>query len=206
VTASYAERRKLALREEILDAAFEVFAERGYHDAGVADIANRVGIGHSTFYRHFDSKRDILGQVIDAVIERSMAALAAENAPEAAGSLADYRAQVQRIATALDDIAKDARVVRMLLGQATGVDAELERRVFAMFDLAVTLTRGYFDHGRERGYLREDLDTAATAHAVVGMILGSALLSLNPAVDADVRERTVAAASRVMFDGIVSVP
>jgi AcrR family transcriptional regulator len=206
VKSSYAQRRKLALREEILDAAFEVFAERGYHDAGVADIATRVGIGHSTFYRHFESKRDILGHVIDAVIERSMAALTAENAPDAANTLADYRAQVQRIASALDDIAKDARVVRMLLSQATGVDAELERRVFAMFDLAVTLTRGYFDHGRERGYLRADLDTAATAHAVVGMILGSALLSLNPTFDSDMRERTVAAAIRVMFDGVAAVP
>ena len=46
---SYAERRKLQLREEIIDAAIEVFAESGYHDAGVADIAKRVGIGHSTF-------------------------------------------------------------------------------------------------------------------------------------------------------------
>jgi hypothetical protein len=38
---SYAERRKAQLREEIVDAAFAVFAERGYHQAGIAEIAER---------------------------------------------------------------------------------------------------------------------------------------------------------------------
>src|SRR4030088_1834535 len=71
VRPSYAERRKLQLREEIVDAAIEVFAESGYHDAGVADIAKRVGIGHSTFYRHFDNKRAILDEVINTVIMRA---------------------------------------------------------------------------------------------------------------------------------------
>jgi AcrR family transcriptional regulator len=199
---SYAERRKQALREEILEAAFDVFAERGYHEAGVADIAERVGIGHSTFYRHFESKRDILNQVIANVMDGSMAALAAENAPDAATTLAEYRAQVQRIAAALDEITRDLRVVRIMMIQAAGVDAELEQQIFGMFDLAVSLTAGYFDNGKDRGYLRADLDTTATARAVVGMILGGAMLGLNPSLDADDRACTIQSAVELMFDGI----
>jgi AcrR family transcriptional regulator len=199
---SYAERRKLQLRDEIIDAAFEVFSERGYHDAGVADIAARVGIGHSTFYRHFDGKRDILDQVISGLIERLHGALAAENAPDAATSLCEYRSQVQRIAEILDDICSDARVVRMLLIQAAGVDIELEKKVYGLFDLAATLTAGYLENGRERGYLRDDLDCAATAHAVVAMIVGSALLTLNPVPDTLGHDRTIKAAIDLMFDGV----
>jgi AcrR family transcriptional regulator len=201
---SYAQRRKLALREEILDAAFDVFAERGYHNAGVADIAERVGIGHSTFYRHFDSKRDIFDQVIETVIERSMTALAAENAPDAARTLHEYRAQVQRIAAALDEITSDLRVVRIMLSQVAGVDVELEQKVFGMFDLAVTLTAGYFENGKTRGFLRTDLDTAATARAVVGMILGSAMLGLIPDIGPSDRTSALQAAIRLMFDGIAA--
>ncbi|HEX2284009.1 MAG TPA: TetR/AcrR family transcriptional regulator [Mycobacterium sp.] len=199
---SYAERRKLQLRDEIIDAAFEVFSERGYHDAGVADIAARVGIGHSTFYRHFDGKRDILDQVISGLIERLHTALAAENAPDAATSLDEYRSQVQRIAEILDDICSDARVVRMLLIQAAGVDVELEKKVYGLFDLAATLTAGYLENGRDRGYLRGDLDCAATAHAVVAMIVGSALLTLNPVPDTLGHDRTIKAAIDLMFDGV----
>jgi AcrR family transcriptional regulator len=200
--SSYAERRKLRLREEIIDAAFEVFAERGYHDAGVADIASRVGIGHSTFYRHFDSKRDILDQVISGLIERLVGALGAENAPDAATSLVEYRDQVHRIAGVLEWICSDARVVRMLLIQAAGVDTELEKKVFGLFDLAVTLTAGYFENGRDRGFLRADLDCAATANAVVGLIVGSAMLTLNPQPNELPRDRVIQATVDLMFDGL----
>ena len=84
---SYAERRKAQLREEIVEAAFGVFVERGYHQAGIAEIAERLGIGHGTFYRHFENKRAILDYVIDGVMARALRALAAENAPGAADDL-----------------------------------------------------------------------------------------------------------------------
>jgi AcrR family transcriptional regulator len=199
---SYAERRKLQLREEIIDAAIDVFAESGYHDAGVADIAKRVGIGHSTFYRHFENKRAILDEVVNTVIERSMAAIAAENAPDAANTLDEYRDQAARIGAALSDISSDIRVVRLLLIEAASVDADLRRRVDEMFDLAVQLNAGFYEHGRERGYLRADLDTTATSRAVIGMIFGLAMIGLNPALDTAERENTVQAAVRLMFDGI----
>jgi AcrR family transcriptional regulator len=202
---SYAERRKLQLREEIIDAAIEVFAESGYHDAGVADIAKRVGIGHSTFYRHFENKRAILDEVVNTVIERSMAAIAADNAPNAANTLDEYRAQAARIGAALADISSDVRVVRLLLIEAASVDTELRQRIDDMFDLAVQMNTGFYEHGRERGYLRADLDTTATSRAVIGMIFGLAMMNLNPALDDEERANTVQAALRLMFDGITNV-
>ena len=201
---TYAERRKLQLRDEIIEAAFDVFAERGYHDAGVADIAERVGIGSSTFYRQFDNKRDLLDTVITTVIDRWVAALAAENAPDAATTLADYRAQSERIAAALNNIASDLRVIRILLGQITAVDREFEEKIFDMFDLAVTLEAGYLENGCARGYLRADIDTTATARAVVGMIFGTAILGLNPTIDKGDRTRASQAAVQLMFDGIAT--
>lgn len=203
VRPTYSERRKLALREEIIDAAIEVFAESGYHEAGVADIAKKVGIGHSTFYRHFENKRAILDEVINTVIMRATAALAAENAPQAADTLNAYRDQVARIAAALAGITNDLNVVRLILVEAASIDTDLRERVDALFDFAVTVTAGYYEHGRDRGYLRADLDTTATARAVVGMILGLAMMGLNPALDTDVRAASVAAATRLMLDGIV---
>ena len=200
---SYAQRRRLQLREEIIDAAIDVFAEFGYHEAGVAEIAKRVGIGHSTFYRHFENKRAILDEVVDTIIERATAALAAENAPAAASTLEEYRAQVQRIAAALAEIGSDLRAVRLLLIEAASIDADLRGRVDELFDLAAGLTAGYFEHGRDRDYLRADLDTAATARAVVGMILGLAMMGLNPNLSRQDHSDSVTAATRLMFDGIV---
>lgn len=200
---SYAERRKLALREEIIDAAIDVFAESGYHDAGVADIAKRVGIGHSTFYRHFENKRAILDEVINTVIERSVAALAAENAPEAVNTLDAYRDQAGRIAAAIEEISSDVRVVRLLLIEGASVDTDMRQRVDGMVDLLVTMAASYYQHGLESGYLRADLDATATARALVGMIFGLAMIGLNPAMEQHDRAAVTRAATRLMFDGIV---
>ncbi|MBM7502096.1 AcrR family transcriptional regulator [Brachybacterium muris] len=52
-------------REEILDGAAALFAERGYHGASLRDISRRVGISHPGMLHHFASKDVLLGSVID---------------------------------------------------------------------------------------------------------------------------------------------
>lgn len=54
-------------RQEILDAAERLFAEKGYDAACTNDILAAVGIARGTLYYHFKSKEEIL----DAVVERS---------------------------------------------------------------------------------------------------------------------------------------
>lgn len=49
---------------DIMVAARAVFAERGYDDAAMSEIAARVGIVEAALYRFFESKRDLLIQVI----------------------------------------------------------------------------------------------------------------------------------------------
>jgi AcrR family transcriptional regulator len=47
------EARLAARRSQILEAAYRAFASKGYRDTMVADIAQKLGIGHGTFYRYF---------------------------------------------------------------------------------------------------------------------------------------------------------
>ncbi len=53
-------------KNEILDAAEELFAAKGYEETSTGDILDRVGIARGTLYYHFRSKEEIL----DALIER----------------------------------------------------------------------------------------------------------------------------------------
>jgi AcrR family transcriptional regulator len=53
-------------REELLDAATRLFAERGVSDTAVSDIVAAVGVSQGTFYWYFESKE----AVVDAVVER----------------------------------------------------------------------------------------------------------------------------------------
>src|ERR1017187_9294575 len=46
--------------ERLALAALELFAERGYDNTTVIDIAQRAGLTKSTFFRHFADKREVL--------------------------------------------------------------------------------------------------------------------------------------------------
>ena len=197
------ERRKAETRREIIDAAFTCFAEQGYHATGIADIATRLGIGHGTFYRYFENKRDIVEHVIEETIEKIVAALGAENAPEAVDTLDGYREQTERIGAALAGIFSEDPRVPLLLLSAAGIDDAMREKMLDLFASTAPLTAAYLEHGVRLGYLRSDLDIDGTAHAINGMILGSVLAGLrDPAPE---RQARLSAAIRaVMYDGIAA--
>src|SRR5881275_2552982 len=62
--AATARKTKEARREEILDAAFEEFAETGYHGASTEDIARRAGISQPYVFRLFGTKKELFRAVV----------------------------------------------------------------------------------------------------------------------------------------------
>lgn len=67
-------------RRRILDAAVSVFAQHGFYNAKVAQIAKQAGVADGTIYLYFKNKEDILIQVfidaMDEILRRQDAALA----------------------------------------------------------------------------------------------------------------------------------
>jgi AcrR family transcriptional regulator len=53
-------------RARILEAALQVFAERGYNAASIAEIGERAGIAKSVMYHHFGSKAGLYEAVVEA--------------------------------------------------------------------------------------------------------------------------------------------
>ncbi|HWA98152.1 MAG TPA: TetR/AcrR family transcriptional regulator [Pirellulales bacterium] len=57
-------------RDEILDAAARLFAERGYAAADTQSLSDALGIGKGTLYRHFASKRDLFLAAVNRAMDR----------------------------------------------------------------------------------------------------------------------------------------
>ena len=57
-------------RQQILDTAAKLFAERGFHGVSVHDIGGACGISGPALYKHFAGKDDILAQSLTAISER----------------------------------------------------------------------------------------------------------------------------------------
>src|SRR4051812_7557094 len=60
----------MARREEILETATELFADQGFSDAVTQALADRLGVGKGTIYRHFPSKRELFLAAADRVMRK----------------------------------------------------------------------------------------------------------------------------------------
>jgi TetR/AcrR family transcriptional regulator len=62
--------------ERILDAAEDLFAEKGYSATSLGDVADRVGIRSPSLYNHFRNKEALYGAVLERLLEAFGAPLA----------------------------------------------------------------------------------------------------------------------------------
>ena len=59
----------------LLEAAVVAFAERGYHGVSIRDLTSAIGIQAGSFYSHFDSKEELLFEIVLLAHERHQAAV-----------------------------------------------------------------------------------------------------------------------------------
>jgi AcrR family transcriptional regulator len=71
------QRRKEDRPQEITEAAFEVFAEKGYARTRVQEVAARAGVSKGLLYLYFETKQALFKAVIRSVVMRRMDALLA---------------------------------------------------------------------------------------------------------------------------------
>lgn len=155
-------------RDQILDAAVELFATQGYAATSVADIQTACGLtaGSGALYKHFRSKEDLLREVI----ARHVAGIAADRAQAAADIPEDLetalRAGAELVWQSMD---RDRNVIRITL-----------RDLDAFPDLVDKLWRGFLgdmygavtallETEREQGRIEVD-DPAATAAVLLASL------------------------------------
>ncbi len=171
-------------RERLETAALDLFAENGYEETTVAQIADRAGLNRATFFRYFADKREVLfggedllaGLFADAIAaaapqasltECLRAALAAAEAAMAAPQRAKA-AQRVRVVTANSELqergllkhARIARSVSVALRER-GAD-ELTARLGAEIGLLA------FSVAFER-WLKADRDEPFASHAAAAL-------------------------------------
>ena len=130
-------------RERLVVAAVDLFADRGYDDTTVAQIAERAGVTRSTFFRYFPDKRDLLvaGQ---ETLSRLLAEGIAE-APAAATPLQAVSAGLERASGAMGPANRE---LGPRLKAAVAASGELqERNALKSVGLAAAMTAALVARG-----------------------------------------------------------
>lgn len=187
-TAEAVERR----RQDIIEAAYEIFAEQGYHATGVADIVARLDIGHGTFYRYFENKRDVLDHVVDYGVAQLLSSVVTDELPQAR-SREELREQLtalgHRIFTEISD--NDPRLLRLILLEVTAIDAALLQRVLGMIETINVLIAPLIDNGVRRGFLNPRLDVGSAARSLTGCVIGGLFATVRSSLTVAQRSRYI---------------
>jgi AcrR family transcriptional regulator len=109
-------------RGRLGQAAMELYAERGYEQTTVAEIAERAGLTARTFFRHFADKREVVFAGSEALAERLVAAL--DGAPAASAPLGAVAAALDVVAELIGDDHDHSRRRQAVIA----ANAELQER------------------------------------------------------------------------------
>ena len=176
-SGGYAKGR--ATREEILDAAMQLFGEVGYHTASLREVASRVGISHPGLLHHFPSKAALLEAVLTRRDEIDEALFAAD---VAAGR--DY---FDSLSMLIERNAARPGIVELfatLSAEATSPDHPAHAYFQNRYRTVVELSLAEFERWRDLGRLRAGVWRRLGVGADVGHgadgrpVVGPGLLTL----------------------------
>lgn len=187
--------RRDATRKQILDAAAEVFTEKGFDGASIDHIVERAGVARGTLYYNFESKEAIALCLAAAAMAQGDGELRPRlvAGEDIEGLLFELVGQSCRWFVANRAIARVILTAPMrdpMLAVGPPADRPSFRR----------LVRDILAEGQRRGVFRSDIDATTLAQVVGGVFTHALLVGLEhgePALDA-----WLASLIRVLLDGL----
>ena len=152
--------------EQILDAAADLFLERGFYNVTLDDIGKQVGITGPAIYRHFSSKDELLATLFDQAMDHLLLLVDQKDVTTDPVAALDalIRAQVEFVLT-------DRRLVSIYERESKSLEETWRRRHARrerkQIDRWVNTLKAVYPN-RSKGELR------SAAHACIGMALSVA--------------------------------
>lgn len=157
-----------ARRNQILDAAARLFAEKGFHSTTIKDIATEAGIAHGTIYNYFENKTALLLGIFDR-----MKSLIIQENILLASDASDFRTFLRTfLRLPLMGLKKDNFALFRIVVSEMMVNEELRTLYYKqILEPTLLLAEGYFqEQAAKQG--RSLKDAKLTIRAISSMVLG----------------------------------
>ena len=162
-----------ARREQIVEAATRVFAQKGFRRATTREVAREAGISEGTIYNYFEDKDALLMAILERLNETERRAEDFEEgrATDFEGFLRDYLSRRMSL------IWENREVFRVVLSEML-VNADLrERYLRRVVDPTMRIAEENFRSRMEQGEVRET-DVPLAVRSAAGALLGVLVLGL----------------------------
>ncbi len=153
-------------REAILRAAITVFAQRGYFNSKVADIAGAAGIADGTVYLYFKSKDEILHSIFDRAMEEFIA-----DGKREIAEIESIEKRLRRIAELhLERLGADRDLAVVFQVELRGSTKFMEEFSGGGFAEYLDIIRQTIEAGQKSGAFRKDLKAIVAAKIFYGAL------------------------------------
>jgi AcrR family transcriptional regulator len=152
-------------RQRILDAAVEVFAHKGYHEARVDEIVEASQTSKGAVYFYFPGKQRIFLALVDELARRLAERLNEAIAREDSG-IRQVNAALQ---ACLETLGCHRNLAKIFLIQAVGLGRAFEEKRLEIHDRFVALVKTHLDRAVAEGDIPR-LDTEIAAQAWMGAV------------------------------------
>jgi AcrR family transcriptional regulator len=173
----------LARRNQILDAATQVFATKGFHRATTREVANAAGIAEGTIYNYFANKTALLLGLLNRINETELRPQQYEQA--AHGDIRDFlRAHVRQRFEVLTHLGFE--VFQVVLSEILA-DSKLRALYYQqVIEPTFIIAEQYFRRWAEEGVIRLR-DPRLAVRTIGGMTLGLIILRIMGDPDLEAR-------------------
>ncbi|GAB4248275.1 MAG: hypothetical protein Kow00109_24420 [Acidobacteriota bacterium] len=149
------EKRKLRVREDILEAALDLFAEKGFYAVTMQEVAERAEVAVGTLYNFFESKEDLYRRL---VVEHGRKVFACLRKQLASGPDDVLELLHQHIATGWRQLSSDQRILKLFLTETQGarfsVKVRLDPDLASDFESLTDELAQVMERGIREGVLR----------------------------------------------------
>jgi AcrR family transcriptional regulator len=158
-------------RTRIIQAAMQVFAEAGLHGATTREIARVAGVNEVTLFRHFASKEQLLGAVIENALVLQTEALAH---PEEWTN--DLMRDLRHFAQLYNSMLEGTEdLIRTFIGEAKRHPDAARRVIQEAAKPVKEKLIAYLETGQARRTVRADVNLAVAVDMFTGMLLAGML-------------------------------
>lgn len=155
-------------REEIIDAAIDLFSRHGFRGTTLVAIANAVGVRDTSVLHYFPTKADILDAVLNENDDVATQQLQEELKP---GGIAALRS-LAVWATRMREQPRTTSLHIVLQAEALNEGGELHERYERRYKYLRRELKRAIDQGVERGEIRDDVDSVHEATMLLAALDG----------------------------------
>ncbi len=160
-------------REQFKKAAIDIFSQKGYEQATIKDMAAQAGVSRSLLYWYWESKADLLSDLIEGYMERYVDLIR-----RAVGSSEPFPKKFYNLLwNGLELYGKSEKLSRLvhlcaLRPPSKPGDVDFAAQIGGYYKKILELLESLFQDGADTGHLDKNMDAEAMAMGMISIIEG----------------------------------